>query len=394
MAVSFAAGQYPHQPLAPLPPGSWLGMLGGGQLGRMFCFEAHALGYKVCVLDPDKQSPAGSVADKHICADYLDTAALKQLGDLCAAITTEFENVPAAALEQLAAKKIVSPASECVIVAQNRVAEKTFFKQAGIATAPYVVVESAPDLGKVGPSMLPGILKTARLGYDGKGQIKVASQLELVYGWHTLKQDLCVLEKRLDLAAELSVLVARGFDGAMTCFPISQNIHHAGILAKSIHPAPISKPMADQVVQAAKAVAQHLNYIGLLCIEFFVLADGSLVANEMAPRPHNSGHYSIDACWASQFEQQVRVMAGLPLASTAQHSPAVMVNLLGDAWLGKDSLPREPDWAFVLGFPEAKLHLYGKAQARPGRKMGHITVLGNQASAIADKISQHLGLPV
>jgi 5-(carboxyamino)imidazole ribonucleotide synthase len=393
VATDLSTGQYLHQPKVPLAPGSWLGMLGGGQLGRMFCFEAHSLGYKVCVLDPDKQSPAGAVADKHIYADYLDPIALKQLADLCQAVTTEFENVPAAALEQLAARVIVSPAAACVTTAQNRIAEKAFFKQAGIACAPYVVIESATDLAKVTPGYLPGILKSARLGYDGKGQIKVASQMELVYGWHTLKQTPCVLEKRLDLAQELSVLVARGFDGAMAVFPVAQNVHHNGILAKSVHPAPVSAGLFEQATQAAKAIAQTLNYVGLLCIEFFVLADGSLVANEMAPRPHNSGHYTIDACWASQFEQQVRAMAGLPLASTHQHSCAVMLNLLGDAWL-VNGTACEPDWAFVLKHPQAKLHLYGKTEPRLGRKMGHITIVGDQAQAIADSVSQHLRLPV
>ncbi len=393
MATDLSIGQYLHRPKVPLAPGSWLGLLGGGQLGRMFCFEAHMLGYKVCVLDPDKQSPAGAVADKHICADYLDPLALKQLADLCQAVTTEFENVPAAALEQLAARVIVSPAAACVTVAQNRIAEKAFFEQAGIACAPYVVIESATDLAKVTASFLPGILKSARMGYDGKGQIRVASHLEAVYGWNTLKQAPCVLEKRLDLAQELSVLVARSFDGTMAVFPVAQNVHHNGILAKSIHPAQVSAALAQQATQAAKAVADTLNYVGLLCIEFFVLADGSLVANEMAPRPHNSGHYTIDACWASQFEQQVRVMAGLALASTQQHSPAVMLNLLGDAWLANGTA-QEPDWAFVLKHPQAKLHLYGKTEARAGRKMGHITVLGEEAQAIAASISQHLRLPV
>jgi 5-(carboxyamino)imidazole ribonucleotide synthase len=391
--MPFAIGQYLHQPKAALAPGSWLGMLGGGQLGRMFCFEAHALGYKVCVLDPDKQSPAGAVADKHICADYLDESALRQLADLCPAITTEFENVPAQALVQLAARRIVSPAAQCVTIAQNRIAEKAFFIQANIPTAPYVAIESATDLAKVTPDFLPGILKSASLGYDGKGQIKVASQLELVYGWHTLKQVPCVLEKRLDLAQELSVLVARGFDGVMCTYPVAQNVHHNGILATSTHPANISSALALQATEAAMAVAQQIQYVGLLCIEFFVLADGSLVANEMAPRPHNSGHYTIDACWASQFEQQVRVMAGLPLASTQLHSKAVMLNLLGDAWLSKEGELREPDWPFVLRQPQAKLHLYGKAQARAGRKMGHITVLGDDAVQVAARISEHLGLP-
>jgi 5-(carboxyamino)imidazole ribonucleotide synthase len=371
----------------PLLPGSWLGMLGGGQLGRMFCMEAHALGYKVCVVDPDKNSPAGNIADRHICADYLDDAALTELARLCPAITTEFENVPAAALERLAKKRFVSPSAACVAIAQDRIAEKKFFNDAGIATAPYAAIESANIIPSLDLIMYPGILKTARMGYDGKGQVRVASRLELAMAWANLKQVPCVVEKRLDLAKELSVVVVRGADAQTVAYPPSENIHVEGILARSIHPARVDATLATKAVDSAKALANAMQYVGVLCIEFFVLGDGSLVVNEMAPRPHNSGHYSIDACYCSQFEQQVRAMAGLPLGSTELHSPAVMLNILGDAWANG-----EPNWAFVLRHPTAKLHLYGKQAARPGRKMGHITVVGADAQQVADAIALHLKL--
>lgn len=386
-------GVYPHTalpPNGPVLPGAWLGMLGGGQLGRMFTQAAHSLGYQVCVLDPDKDSPAGRIADKHLCADYIDESALAELARLCSAISTEFENVPAIALEKLGARKITAPAAQCVAIAQDRIAEKQFFSDAGVATAPYVIVQSANIFNTLDPNLYPGILKTARLGYDGKGQVRVATKTELAMAWANLKQVPCVLEKRLDLVKELSVVVVRGFDGQVVAYPAAQNIHKDGILAVSTHPA--NAPEAQQAVEAAKILVTHMNYVGVLCIEFFVLADGALVVNEMAPRPHNSGHYSIDACYCSQFEQQVRALCGLPLGSTQLHSPAVMLNVLGDAWFTKGPEASEPDWSLVLRYSEAKLHLYGKRSARKGRKMGHITILGPQAAEIAQAISGDLKL--
>ncbi len=376
----------------PLAPGAWLGMLGGGQLGRMFCMAAHAMGFKVLVLDPDKDSPAGRVADRHICADYLDDSALAELARVCPAVSTEFENVPAAALERLAKKRFVSPTAACVAIAQDRIAEKKFFNDAGIATAPYAAIESANIIPSLDLVIYPGILKTARMGYDGKGQVRVASRVELAMAWANLKQVPCVVEKRLDLAKELSVVVVRGANGETRAYPPAENIHVDGILARSIHPARIDSALTTRAVDSAIALAKAMQYVGVLCIEFFVLRDGSLVVNEMAPRPHNSGHYSIDACYCSQFEQQVRAMSGLPLGSTELHSPAVMLNLLGDVW-HTSSQKQEPDWAAVLSEPKAKLHLYGKESARAGRKMGHITVLGPEAETIANRLSKHLGLP-
>jgi 5-(carboxyamino)imidazole ribonucleotide synthase len=354
----------------PIPPGSWLGLLGGGQLGRMFTMAAQSMGYRVAVVDPGDHSPAGSVADRHIRADYLDPGALDELVRLCAAVTTEFENVPARALEFLAAHCRVSPAAQAVEIAQDRIREKRFLRNCGIAVGPYAEVSNAVDLDRTDESLFPGILKVARLGYDGKGQAQVADREAARDAWASFRRVPCVLEKRLDLACEISVIVARRAAGDLAHFPVSENAHAHGILDTSIVPARVSRALADAAAHAAETIAERLDYVGVLCVEFFVPARGGLLVNELAPRPHNSGHYSIDACVTSQFEQQARILAGLPLGSTAQHCPAVMVNLLGELWQRG-----EPDWTKVLRHGEAKLHLYGKSEARPGRKMGHYTVL-------------------
>jgi 5-(carboxyamino)imidazole ribonucleotide synthase len=358
-------------------------MLGGGQLGRMFCFAAQSMGYRVCVLDPDPRCPAGAVADRLIVADYRDETALAELAALCPAVSTEFENVPAESLDFLAASTTVSPAGRCVAIAQDRVAEKRFIESCGVPVAPHLVIESNEAFAAIGDaaiqSVLPGILKTARLGYDGKGQVRVNTVAEAREAYAALGGVPCVLEKRLALAFEVSVLSARGADGSVVTYPLAQNVHIDGILATTTVPAPDADPaVADAARAAATKIASQMDYVGVLCVEFFILKDGSLVANEMAPRPHNSGHYTIDACAASQFEQQVRTMAGLPLGDTRQHSPAVMLNVLGDVWfdgVAKDQ-PRTPAWAELAALPSARLHLYGKEEARVGRKMGHITFAG------------------
>ncbi|MDR5751540.1 MULTISPECIES: 5-(carboxyamino)imidazole ribonucleotide synthase [unclassified Caballeronia] len=367
----------PHNsPVSPILPGAWLGMVGGGQLGRMFCFAAQSMGYRVAVLDPDESSPAGAVADRHIRAAYDDKAALTELGRLCAAVSTEFENVPAASLEFLANCTFVSPAAKCVAIAQDRVAEKRFICDAGVPVAPHVVIESPEALAAIPDdkiaAVLPGILKTARLGYDGKGQIRVRNVDEVRTAYASLAGVPCVLEKRMPLKFEVSVLIARGGDGKSAVFPLAQNVHVNGILAKTVVPAPdASASLVAQAQDAALTIAAKLGYIGVLCVEFFILEDGTLIANEMAPRPHNSGHYTVDACATSQFEQQVRAMTGMPLGDTRQHSPAAMLNLLGDVWFdGKKA--RTPPWTEVAAMPAARLHLYGKEEARAGRKMGHI----------------------
>jgi 5-(carboxyamino)imidazole ribonucleotide synthase len=379
-----------NTPVSPILPGAWLGMVGGGQLGRMFCFAAQAMGYRVAVLDPDESSPAGTVADKHIRAAYDDETALTELARLCAAVSTEFENVPAASLDFLARTTFVSPAGRCVAVAQDRIAEKRFIASSGVPVAPHVVIESSAALAALDDAaleaVLPGILKTARLGYDGKGQMRVRNADEVRAAHASLGGVACVLEKRLPLKFEVSALIARGANGAAALYPLAQNTHRDGVLSHTIVPAPdASATLVTQAQQAALQIADKLGYVGVLCVEFFVLEDGSLIANEMAPRPHNSGHYTVDACATSQFEQQVRAMTAMPLGDTRQHSPAVMLNILGDVWFagsGKDpqagAAPASataavtPPWHEVAAMPAARLHLYGKEEARRGRKMGHI----------------------
>lgn len=391
-----AASSPPRRPDAPLAPGSWLGVLGGGQLGRMFCMAAQSLGYRVCVLDPGDDSPAGSIAERHLRADYVDEAALAELGASCAAVTTEFENVPALALQRLAESTIVAPAASSVAIAQDRIAEKDFVRSAGLPTAPYRALRTIDDLRALPEAMFPGIVKVARLGYDGKGQVPVADAQEARRAFVALGSVPCVLERRVALEEEVSVLLARGFDGASIAWPVAGNVHRDGILARTTFPAPVDATLAQRAVDAARRIADALDYVGVLCVELFVLADRRLVVNEIAPRPHNSGHASIDACVTSQFEQQARVLAGLPLGDTRLLAPAVMINLLGDAWYGVASdAVREPDWSAVLRQPSAKLHLYGKREARRGRKMGHVTVLGASAAEAAqgaDAIEDALGI--
>jgi 5-(carboxyamino)imidazole ribonucleotide synthase len=373
-----------------------LGVMGGGQLGRMFVQAAQAMGYFTAVLDPDKTSPAGLIAHYHIDAAYTDEQGLAQLMQRCAAITTEFENVPAPALVTLGAHRPVSPAAESVAICQDRAAEKRHFVASGVPCAPFAVIESEADLARVADALLPGILKTCRLGYDGKGQIAVADRAALAAAWQALKQVPCVLEQRLPLTRELSVIVARGADGAMVELPVQQNLHHDGILAVTQVPAPdIDLATQRRAVDHARRLATEMGYIGVLCVEFFILASGELVANEMAPRPHNSGHYSVDACDVSQFELQVRCLAGLPLTAPRLHSSAVMLNLLGDLWFDAAGAERTPAWAEVLALPGIHLHLYAKAGARRGRKMGHLTVTAadaEEARAVARRAAALLGL--
>jgi len=359
-----------------IEPGAFLGLLGGGQLGRMFAMAAQSMGYRVMVLDPGAHSPAGSVADEHIAAGYLDPRGLEMLASRCAAVTTEFENVPAQSLRFLAKHTRVSPDADSVAVAQDRILEKQFLVDAGLEVAPYRVVRDAQDFDADLDGLLPGILKRSRLGYDGKGQARVGSRDELASAFERLGREPCVLERLLPLELELSCVVARGFDDAMVSWPVAENQHAQGILDISIVPARVAPTLAAAARDAAQAVARRLDYRGVLCVEFFVVDGGRLLANEIAPRPHNSGHYTIDACITSQFEQQARVLCGMPLGDTGLHSPAVMVNVLGELWAGG-----EPCWEHVLSHPRAKLHLYGKREARPGRKMGHYTVLADNAEA-------------
>jgi 5-(carboxyamino)imidazole ribonucleotide synthase len=364
-------------------PSTWLGVMGGGQLGRMFVHAAQAMGYKVAVLEPSKDCPAGHAADDLICASYTDAAALSRMGKECKAVTTEFENVPAESLSALARHAFVAPSAKAVSVAQDRLAEKRFFtecaRQSGVMPAPHQRITSTADIDALPDSLLPGILKTNRLGYDGKGQARVSTKANVRAAFDEMKNVECVLEKMLPLAYEISVLVARGADGEAVVYPIAENVHRDGILFTTTVPAPHVTPDCASLAQAAALEIIHrLDYVGVLCVEFFVLRDGALVVNEMAPRPHNSGHYTIDACITSQFGQQVRAMARLPLGDARQHSSAVMLNLLGDLWFEQGSkTPREPAWDKVVALPGANLHLYGKDDPRLGRKMGHVTFVAN-----------------
>ena len=392
--------------MKPLLPGATLGVLGGGQLGRMWSHAAQALGFRTAVLDPDPNSPAGLISHVHICADYLDATALAHMATQCQAITTEFENVPAEALRQLGLSLPCAPSTETVSVAQDRAREKSHFVVCGVPVAPHAVVHSTADLGQLPASLFPGILKTTRLGYDGKGQVRVASKADLPAAWQQLQlagPASCILEKRLPLAGECSVVLARGFDGHMVHLPLQVNLHREGILAVTEvieHAMPAATE--QQALQAAYEVARGLNYVGVLCVEFFLLqagaerdALGPWVVNEIAPRPHNSGHHSIDSCDVSQFELQVRCMAGLPLVQPRLHSASVMLNLLGDLWFAHSALSIEPAWSQVLAVPGAHLHLYGKTEARRGRKMGHLTLTAatpEAARAVALQAAALLGI--
>ncbi|MDI4633006.1 5-(carboxyamino)imidazole ribonucleotide synthase [Pelomonas sp. V22] len=380
-----------------LPGVATLGVMGGGQLGRMFVQAAQSLGYRTVVLDPDAESPAGAVAHQQIRADYLDPQGLAQLAEACDAITTEFENVPAAALAQLAATRTVAPAGSAVAKCQDRADEKAHFKASGVECAPYAVIRSEADLAAVDAALLPGILKTARMGYDGKGQARVRDRAELAAAFAAMKGVPCVLEQLLPLQLELSVIVARGADGQVVEFPVQQNLHRDGILAVTEVPAPnVPAEVQAEARASAARIATELGYVGVLCVEFFLLTDGRLLVNEMAPRPHNSGHYTLDACDITQFEAQVRALAGLPLNTPRLHSPVVMLNLLGDLWFDANGSERSPAWGQVLAIPGTHLHLYGKTSARPGRKMGHLNVTAatpELAAAAARQAAALMGLP-
>jgi 5-(carboxyamino)imidazole ribonucleotide synthase len=362
-----------------LPPAT-LGMLGGGQLGRFFVSAAHELGYQVWVLDPDKNSPAAQLAERHFCVAYDDYAALDEFANGCAAITTEFENVPAATLDYLAKFVPVRPHAAAVAVCQHRIAEKSFLRDNGFPHGPFVAVNGENDLKTAPKELFPAILKVARFGYDGKGQATVNNREEALIAFGQFKGEHCVLEQRLPLDYEVSVVLVRDQNGQVACFPTGENQHTRGILDVSIVPARTSGCVKSDAEDVAARIAEKLGYIGTMGVEFFV-SRGQLIVNEMAPRPHNSGHYTIDACITNQFEQQVRALCGLPLGEPRAHSASVMVNLLGDLWYEGDTY-REPDWARLYAIPNLKLHLYGKHHARPGRKMGHFTVIGENAEAV------------
>jgi 5-(carboxyamino)imidazole ribonucleotide synthase len=359
-------------------PGKTLGMLGGGQLGRMFVMAAHAMGYHVIVLDPDPDSPAGRIADEHIHASYSDQWALEQLARNCDAVTTEFENIPAETLKKLEKSIPVRPSSTAVEIAQNRISEKTFLADNGFETARFFPIYEKDDLAfafnQIGNT---AILKVASFGYDGKGQAIVNNLEEAKAAFDAMGSVHCILEEKVNLQSEVSVVLASGSDGSISCYPVGENHHVNGILEYTAVPSNLSQHILDKALLEASRFAEKLKYCGVLAVEFFYTSDERLLINEVAPRPHNSGHYTIDACKTSQFEQQVRMLCGLPAGSVELLSPVVMFNILGDVWENG-----EPDWAHLLSNPNVKLHLYGKRKAREGRKMGHFTCLGNSTGEL------------
>jgi 5-(carboxyamino)imidazole ribonucleotide synthase len=347
------------------------------------------MGYRVIVVDPDPLSPAATCANEHLQAHYTDSDALDHLARHCAAVTTEFENVPVASLRRLETHCFVRPGSDALARVQDRINEKTFIRECGLATAPFHAVRSLTELdAALDRITLPAILKTSAMGYDGKGQRDIANPAQACAAFAKLGNTACVLEQRVDLRMEVSVLLARGSDGTVEIYPPAENIHVHGILDTSIVPARISPALAERAGAMASCLAQRLDYAGMLAVEFFVTRDDTLLVNEIAPRPHNSGHYTLDACLTSQFEQQVRILCGLPLGETRLLSPVVMTNLLGDLW--QDTAPV---WDKLFEYPNARLHLYDKYAARPGRKMGHCNVLASrleQALHISQRIRRGL----
>jgi 5-(carboxyamino)imidazole ribonucleotide synthase len=371
-------------------PGSTLGMLGGGQLGRMFVTAARTMGYEVIVLDPDVHSPAGGLASEHLARAYDDREALDYLAEHCAVVTTEFENIPADTLAYLAKSVAVHPSADALQIAQHRLREKDFFRAQGLDTAAFLAIDSEADIDKARDFEFPAILKTSTLGYDGKGQVVCERFEDLAAAFQRVGASACVLEQRIDLACEVSVVLGRSLNGEVSCFPIAENRHANGILDVTLVPALISDVLAEKALDAATRIANGLDYCGVLAVEFFISTDGRVLVNEMAPRPHNSGHYTNDACVTSQFEQQVRMVCDLPAGSSHLHSPVAMLNLLGDIWPSAGL----PAWEDVLKLGSAKLHLYGKKEARPGRKMGHINCLGatrEETITLLEKVRQLLG---
>ena len=366
----------------PVMPGNMLGVLGGGQLGRMFTLVAHQMGYKIAIVDPDKDSPAGRIADKHLCTQYDDLETLGWLTNNCAAITTEFENVPANVLRELSSSLIVSPAAEAVEIAQNRIKEKTFLSDNGLDSAPFHPINNTADI-KVACQQLSGatILKTARLGYDGKGQAVCSTPADVEQAFLAMGQLPCILEQRINIDIEISIILARSFDGQTACFPLAENTHKNAILDYTIAPARIDEKLKQEALALATNLAQAMNYVGVLAVELFITTEGKVLINEIAPRPHNSGHFTQDATDTCQFEQQLRTLCRLPLGSAQLCTPAVMVNLLGDLWNSG-----APDWATALKDPHVKLHLYGKSTPKPGRKMGHLTYLGESTEQALSQV--------
>ncbi|HHJ36583.1 MAG TPA: 5-(carboxyamino)imidazole ribonucleotide synthase [Gammaproteobacteria bacterium] len=370
----------------PVLPGSTLGVLGGGQLGRMFCVAARTMGYRVVVMDPDPVCGAGLIADVHIQADYVDRSALEKMAEQCDVITLEFENIPSESVRFIADRTRIYPAAESLEIAQNRDLEKRFALDAGLRPVPYFALMQESDLEQAAADIgFPAVLKSNTLGYDGKGQYVVNDFSQLRAAYDKVGKVDCVLEKQITIHCEVSAIVARNANAERANFPVSENQHRDGILHMSIVPARVDDRLAHQAIEGACLLADALSYVGILAVEFFISDEGVLYFNEMAPRPHNSGHYTKDACVTSQFEQQVRMMCGLTPGDTRLMSPVVMVNMLGDLW--------QPDWLEIFTQNNIKLHLYGKTEARSGRKMGHFNVLAEDvesALATAEEVFEKL----
>jgi 5-(carboxyamino)imidazole ribonucleotide synthase len=363
-------------------PGNTIGIFGGGQLGRMIAIAAKRMGYRVVVLDPTPDCPAGQVADDEITAPYTDIAAARDLARRCAVVTAEFENVPAETLEAIEPMVPVRPSSRVLRIAQNRIAEKTFLAEHGFPVPNFRPVRSHEELLRaISEIGCPAVLKTATGGYDGKGQVRIEHPDEAERAWERLGKVDCVLEEFVPLEREVSVIVARNLRGEEVVYPVAENTHANHILDTSVMPARIAPELARQAQELARAIAEALGVVGLLCVEMFMAQDGRLLVNELAPRPHNSGHQTFDAAVTSQFEQLVRAICNLPLGSTELYRPAAIANLLGDLWEGG-----EPNWAKALELPEVKLHLYGKTEPRPGRKMGHLTATAETPDEALQKV--------
>lgn len=368
--------------LQPILPGATIGVFGSGQLGRMMALAARAMGYRIHTYSPDRDSPTGQVADREVVANYEDEDALRDFVQQVQVVTFEFENVPALVAEVASAAGVpVRPGGNVLHTAQQRAREKQFLASAGLPVAPFALVTTQPDLEKALTHVgTPAVLKTAAFGYDGKGQVRIAQAVQANNAWSELGRQPAVLEGFITFQHEISVVAARGVDGSFAHYGAFENIHHNHILDLTIAPARIPAEVANEAVELARAVLEKLDVVGVLCVEFFCADDGRLLINELAPRPHNSGHLTIEAALTSQFEQQVRAICGLPLGSTTLLRPAAMANLLGDLW--RDG---EPDWAAAYATPGVKLHLYGKQSARKGRKMGHLTALAPEVEdAIAN----------
>lgn len=353
-------------------PSKMLGMLGGGQLGRYFVLAAHKMGYKVTVLDPDPKSPAGRISDIHLCSAYDDKEALDVIKNSCLAVTTEFENIPADSLEYLSQSIQVHPRASAVRIVQNRIREKSFLKENALPVGPFYIIDSAEALLNIPLNLFPGILKIAEFGYDGKGQKRVNNIEDVNAAFEEFGERPCILEKQIRLDREVSVILARSIDGLVEVHPVAENVHVNGILDTTVAPARIDQLVEKNVYDLAKIIALKLGYVGVMAVEFFI-SGKEIFVNEIAPRPHNSGHYTIDACISSQFEQQVRTLVEMPLGNPSAHSNALMINLLGDSWIKPEV--HEPNWESLLSQGQLKLHLYGKDEPRMGRKMGHMTFL-------------------